>query len=264
MRFAVTTGLDAGADAIAAARQAAGRWQVPFHARRGAGLAAVAREADVAALLVLSPRRAALWVAGELTAWDGGMGALRVKRMRAGEGSTRDGFLDAARLRAGDAVLDCTLGLGADALVAAEAVGPEGRVVGLEASAPLAALTAEGLRRLGEPLAARVDVHHADAAAWLAAAPSASFDVVVFDPMFREPLAQPAAFDLVRQLADPRPLSATTLADAARVARRSVVVKDGAPGRDLARLGLVPIARSRGARRCYARIDGGPPARPRS
>ena len=41
---------------------------------------------------------------------------------------------------------------------------------------------------------------------------------------------------------------------ARRVARRWVVVKDGAPGWDLARLGLTPLPSARGAERYYARV----------
>ena len=80
-----------------------------------------------------------------------------------------------------------------------------------------------------------------------------SFDVIVFDPMFRHARAEPAGFDLVRRLADPRPLSKESLARARRVARRWVLVKDGAPGWDLARLGLTPLPSARGAHRYHAR-----------
>jgi hypothetical protein len=41
------------------------------------------------------------------------------------------------------------------------------------------------------------------------------------------------------------------------VARRAVIVKDGTPGWDLARLGLAPLPSARGAHRLYARL---PPA----
>ncbi len=99
-----------------------------------------------------------------------------------------------------------------------------------------------------------VEVRCGDHAAALAALPDRSFDVVLFDPMFRHARAEPAGFDVVRRLADPRPLSPAALARARRVARRWVIVKDGAPGWDLARLGLVPLASARGAHRYYARV----------
>jgi 16S rRNA (guanine1516-N2)-methyltransferase len=188
------------------------------------------------------------------------MGWLRAKRARArlrggvADPTGHDPFLDAAGIREGDAVLDCTLGLGADALVAAVAAGPSGRVLGVEASPALAAWVAEGLRRLGDGAADRVEVQAGDHAAVLSALAPASFDVVVFDPMFRHARAGPAGFDVVRRLADPRPLSPGALREARRVARRWVVVKDGAPGWDLARLGLAPLPSARGAHRYYARV----------
>ncbi len=254
MRIAVTTPFDPSPRALAGARAAAERRALPFHPRGSLSLAEVAERAGADALLVLGAH-AALWVDGEERRWHAGMGALRAKRLARGERTTADGFLDAARLAPGDAVLDCTLGIGADALVAAAAVGEGGRVVGLESSPALAAWVGEGLARLAVPAAARVDAIAADHAAWLDAASERSFDVVVFDPMFRHARAAPPGFDLLRRLADPRPLSREALERARRVARRGVLVKDGTPGWDLARLGLAPMDARRGAHRLYAWLD---------
>jgi SAM-dependent methyltransferase len=190
------------------------------------------------------------------------MGALRAKRVakqlaagRPRVPADRDPFFEAADLRPGDAVLDCTLGLGADALVAAVAVGPSGRVVGIEGSGALAAWVGEGLARYGDPAAARIEVRAGDHGALLASLPDRSFDVVCFDPMFRHARAEPGGFDVVRALADATPLSPAALERARRVARRWVLVKDGAPGWDLARLGLTPLPSARGAHRYYGRIS---------
>ncbi len=232
---------------------------MPFveRGRRAAADLLVAAGAD--ALLVLSAHAAILRTDREERSWSAGMGALRAKRARRRAGGSvdpamRDPFLEAALLEEGDSVLDCTAGLGADALVAATAVGPRGRVVGLEASPALAAWVGEGLLRSGDPAAGRIEIRAADHALALAALPDRSFDVVVFDPMFRHARAEPAGFDLVRRLADPRPLSAESVERARAVARRWVVVKDGAPGWDLARLGLAPLPSARGAHRYYARL----------
>lgn len=252
MRLAVTTALDAAPDD---ARAAAARHGLAFAPRGRRSLAEVAVAEGADALLVLSPRRAALFLDGVEHVWRAGMAALRVKRLLAGERTTVDGFLAAAALRPGDAVLDATLGLGMDALVAAAAVGPDGRVVGFEASPALAALAAEGLARCELTPARRVEVRQGDAAAALAALPARSFDVVVFDPMFRFGRASATGFDLVRLLADPRPLPAEALERARQVARRWVVVKDGTPGWDLVRLGLTALPSARGAKRLYARVD---------
>ncbi|BDG10615.1 class I SAM-dependent methyltransferase [Anaeromyxobacter paludicola] len=255
MRVTVTTPLHPRSDERAAARAAADRHGLPFAERGRRSLPEVAREAGAEALLVLSPRAAALWLDGAERRWDPGMGALRLKRLDKAGDPTADPFLAAAAIRPGERILDCTLGLGADALVAAAAAGPEGRVVGLEASPALAALVAEGLARHPHPAARRVEARAGDAAALLAGLPAGSFDLVCFDPMFRYGRAEPPGFDLVRRLADPRPLAPETLREARRVARRAVLVKDGAPGWDLARLGLAPLPSARGAKRYYARVE---------
>jgi len=260
VRLAATTPSDAPPGAEAAARAAAARHALPFAPRRGRSLAAVAAACGADALLVLGAD-ARLWTPGagppRGRAWSPGMGALRARRLAGGERATADGFLDAAGLRPGDAVLDCTLGVGADAWVAAAAVGEGGRVVGLEASAALAAWVAEGLARFPDAAARRVEVVRADHLPWLEACPERSFDVVAFDPMFRHARAAGPDLDALRGLADPRPLDPRALARARRVARRAVVVKDGSPGWDLARLGLAPLPSARGAHRLYARL---PPA----
>jgi SAM-dependent methyltransferase len=254
VRLAVTTPSGPSPATVAAARAAAERRSLPFQARGGLSLAGVARRAGADALLVLGAH-AALWVDGEERRWHAGMGELRAKRLALGERATADSFLEAARLRPGDAVLDCTLGIGADALVAAAATGEGGRVVGLESSPALAAWAGEGLSRHPDPAAARVTVIAADHVEWLASAPERSFDVVVFDPMFRHARASPPGFDLLRRLGDARPLGRAAVERARRVARRGVLVKDGTPGWDLARLGLAPMPARRGAHRLYAWLD---------
>ncbi len=258
MRLVVTTPLGAGSAEEIAAREAAERHALAYAPRRERSLAAVARSNDADALLVVGPRRVSLWHDGVEAPWHAGMGDLRLRRVEAGEQVTRDTFLEAAALRSGDRVLDATLGLGMDALVAASVVGPEGAVVGVESSRPLAALVAEGLRRHPSEASRRIEVVCADATTFLVNAAPASFDVVVFDPMFRYERAAQDAFDVVRRLASPAPLAPETLARARAVARRHVLVKDGAPGWDLARLGLQPLPSARGAKRLYARLDAAP------
>lgn len=253
--LAVTSPLRPSPAEEADARAAAARHGLPFATRGRRSLEAARVAAGVEALLVLSARHAALYLDGAERRWSPGMGALRAKRAAAGAaGGPPDPFLAAAGIGPGDTVLDCTLGLGADALVASVAAGPRGRVVGLEASPALAAWVAEGLARDADPAARRVEVRAAEHAAALAALPPRSFDVVVFDPMFRHARAEPGGFDVVRRLGAAHPLERAAIEAARRVARRWVVVKDGAPGWDLARLGLVPLPSARGAHRYYARV----------
>jgi len=256
VRFCVTTGEDPRADERASAREAAQRHRVPFVERARGGLAATVLAARVEAALVLGREHASAFLEGELYRYSAGMGELRRRRLERGEGCSRDLFLEAAGLRPGDRVLDATLGLGMDALVAAEAVGEGGAILGVERSPLLAALVAEGLARHPVRAARRVRVVAADAAALLADLPEASFDVVVFDPMFRSPLPAGRLFELVRRLGDGRPLEAETVFRARRVARRSVVVKAAAPDRSLEALGLELLPGSRWQARRFGRAAG--------
>lgn len=185
-----------------------------------------------------------------------GMALLRLQRAVKGE---VDPLVRFGGLRAGDRVLDLTLGLGGDALVAAQTT--QAPVVGLESSAVLAACAMASLPRVvrtGAPAGragALIEVVLTGHQQWLAQAPSRSFDVVLLDPMFRAPSAAAPAFDLIRAFAVHAPLTAQTLLEARRVAARCVLVKDAAPGLELARLGLLPLASRRFARVVFGRAE---------
>src|SRR3954467_7844142 len=93
--------------------------------------------AQGAPVLVLGSRRADLFDGGRVFRASIGMGYLRFVRTRGGEG---DPLITAAKLMAGDRVLDATLGLAQDALVAAQVTADS--VAGLAASPQPAALRA--------------------------------------------------------------------------------------------------------------------------
>ncbi|MBX5437867.1 MAG: hypothetical protein IRZ33_11770, partial [Alicyclobacillaceae bacterium] len=86
----------------------------------------------------------------------------------------------------------------------------------------------------------RIQVIVGDHADVLAAMAADSVDVVVFDPMFRKPPGRPTAMDPVRVFANPSPLSARAWAEAKRVARRCVVLKERPGSGEFERFGLVP------------------------
>jgi 16S rRNA (guanine1516-N2)-methyltransferase len=206
--------------------------------RRERPLHEIVAAAGATPVLVLGSTRADLYVAGRPFRATAGMAFLRVLRAVKGE---VDPLVRDASLRPGDEVLDATLGLGGDALVAAQATGA--RVLGIEKSALLAAFSCCTLRRLPRHGAAPgrlVEVVLGDHRVVLAQAKDRSFDVVLLDPMFDKAGAAGPLFDLVRQNADHAPLDRETLAQAQRVARRGVLVKDAAPGHALVRLGLTP------------------------
>ena len=204
-------------------------------------------------LLVLARGRADLYLRGRAFKASAGMAFLRVLRAHKGE---VDPLVEVARLGPDDRVLDATLGLGGDALVAAQATRTE--VVGLDKSALLCAFTQAGLRRLpghGAGPGRDVTVLNADHREAFAALEPRSFDVVLLDPMFRSAGDSSPLFELVREHADHAPLDAATLLAARRVARRGVLVKDAAPGRELGRLGLRPLLSRRSAAIAFGWAD---------
>lgn len=251
--LAVTVSGKAGPDLLARARERASAWGLPYLERgRKQPLAPLLER--VGALLVFEAEGLVLTDGQGALRSHEGMAHLRVHRFEAG--LLDDMLLKISGLKTGESVLDCTLGLAADARVAARAVGFSGRVVGLEASLPLFALSSEGLASEHRPRSASIEVHLARAGAFLARQPDGAFDCVLLDPMFGRPKKASAAFEMLRRFADASPLSPELIAEARRVARRVVVVKAARYSTDLKKLGLKPEPATRTATVLWARVDG--------
>ena len=187
-----------------------------------------------------------------------GMSHLRIKNLLLGHG---DHLVSALGLVEGMHVLDCTLGTGADAIVESFAVGAQGTVTALESNPLIAAVIADGLAHATgdnyEMHAAmrRITVHHADALTYLRAAETDSCDVVYFDPMFRRPLHESAGMNALRVLADSRALTGETIAEACRVARRRVVMKERQGSAEFARLGFDMLMGGKYSRIAYGVME---------
>ena len=173
------------------------------------------------------------------------MSQLRVKNLRLGQ---PDHMVEAMALKSGMEVLDCTLGFGADAIVASFVVGDTGKVVGLESSPLIATVTGYGLQHFVagnyELHAAmrRIEVHNQEACSFLAQQPDNSFDVVYLDPMFRHPLKSSTNLAPLRGVADSRAVTAELLEQAKRVARQRVVMKETSRSQEFQRLGFPELA----------------------
>jgi 16S rRNA G966 N2-methylase RsmD len=187
-----------------------------------------------------------------------GLAGLRIDRLSQGG---VDRMVEAMSLEPGDRVLDCTLGLGTDAIVAAYSAGGTGEVVGLESSLLLACLVEEGLGnykkaepRLQEAMS-RVKVVHTGHYEYMQGLSANSFDVVYFDPMFRQPLKQSPAINALRLLADPAPLEQKVMELAVNIARKRVVLKERRGSSEYSRLGFATIYGGRYAPVQYGVID---------
>ena len=178
-----------------------------------------------------------------------GMGYLRFGNLIL---SGRDTLLDAADVKPGDRVLDCTLGYGSEATLFAHAVGETGVVHGVEAVPELGLVVREGLQTVTTKRPAlnaamrRVRVVHLGSHIdYLAAQPDNAYDIVYFDPFFEDVLTESEHFAPIRVFGDHARLSPETLKDAVRVARRRVVVKSTRWGETFAGLGITERVESR-------------------
>jgi len=225
----VTTSGRVRDELVAEAEAWSRRLGVPHVARRG-GLAAMAEAHGVTGVLVITPERPVYVepASGLEYFFHPGMAKTRLHNCRRGH---EDAMLRAMGLQPGDGVLDCTLGRATDALVAAWKAGPEGRIVGIEKSRLLAELTIHGLAHYVDPsreltaLLRHIEAHCGDYSVVLPTLPDDAFEVVYFDPIFDQPLEASQAMAPLRELADASPLAPAAVAEARRVARRCVVIK---------------------------------------
>ncbi|MCY7972404.1 class I SAM-dependent methyltransferase [Bacillus spizizenii] len=153
----------------------------------------------------------------------------RAKRFIRGE---QEPMLRAAGLSEGDTFLDCTLGLGSDAIIASLAVGETGSVIGIEKNSLVSVLVRTGLHSwetgIEELQAAmrRIQVKNGDCFEYIKQLPDNSVDVVYFDPMFHEPVETSDGIAPLRDLAEDSVLDRGCIKEAVRAARKSVVLKD--------------------------------------
>lgn len=154
---------------------------------------------------------------------------LRLKRLLQGE---VDPYLAAAGIHKGSRVLDCTLGLGSDAIIASFAAGDTGAVVAIEADQAIACIVRNGLNHWQDVqneiqvAMKRIEIktgHHFDI---LKTMPDQSFDVVYFDPMFEESVLESNGVRGLTHFASREDLTEATLNEAKRVAVNRVVLKD--------------------------------------
>ena len=163
---------------------------------------------------------------------------LRIKNLRQGLG---DRLIDAAKIKSGDKVLDCTLGLGSDSIVLSFVAG---NVTALEINPVLAEVVRYGMKSFSDDTSPvisamrRVEVVTADYFDYLKNCAENSFDVVYFDPMFRHAINKSSAINPIRSLADNRPLEIDSVREACRVARRYVIMKENSRSTEFARLGF--------------------------
>lgn len=182
---------------------------------------------------------------GEELFFHPGMSGLRILNRSRG---LKDNMIMALGLEKGFSLLDCTVGLASDALLAAYEVGEGGIVVGIESMPLIALITRYGLQRLTtscftkypelSAAAGKIRIIQQNHQVLLRLLPDNSFDVVYFDPMFRSPKTLSSGIRPLRPFADDHPLDYDSVKEALRIARRRVVIKESAGSSEFDRLNI--------------------------
>lgn len=179
--------------------------------------------------------------AGHRFAFHPNMSVLRMKQLQNGQ---KDIMVECSGMTAGDHVLDCTLGMGADAIVSAYVVGEKGKVVALESQPVIATIVKHGLatyetdRKVLKQCMRAIQVMEEDYRTYLPLLADQSFDIVLFDPMFRQTVKESVAMQQLKPLANPSPLDQKSVHEAVRVARKAVLLKERKGSPEFERLGF--------------------------
>ncbi|MDF2947053.1 MAG: ypiP [Bacillales bacterium] len=154
----------------------------------------------------------------------------RIKRII---NNMNDPLIDICELKPGDTFLDCTLGIGSDAIVASFIVGSSGKVIGVESNKYIAYIVNEGLNKYVydinkdiEDSLRRIKVINYNHLDYLKKQSSNSIDIVYFDPMFSLSIENSNGISKIKNIADYGAITEDVFNEALRVAKRRVVVKE--------------------------------------
>ncbi|MEN2766306.1 class I SAM-dependent methyltransferase [Ornithinibacillus xuwenensis] len=167
---------------------------------------------------------------------------IRAKRIFKGE---EEPFIKSARLTEGMSVLDCTLGLASDSIIASIAVGESGSVTGIEGNHTLYFLAKEGLssfssgHKLFDEAMRKVKVIHQEHFTYLQQAKSDSIDVIYFDPMFESAIENSDGINAIRKQVLTTEITPAVIAEAKRVAKQRIILKDHWKSERFDKLGFI-------------------------
>jgi len=169
------------------------------------------------------------------------MAFLRIKQLEQGQ---KDSLVTVCGLREGMSFFDGTIGLASDALVAAYAVGPTGKVIGTEASRPLYYLTTFGLdfyqknHPEWQEVISRIQIKNMGNLDLLKQLEPKSVDVVYFDFMFEKSIGSSSGIQVIKSITSEDSLTREHIEEARRVAKSRIVAKSGYSGQPLQELGF--------------------------
>lgn len=244
LMFVVTTSLRPTPGLVESAKQLAAHFNVTFVARRDLSIKDLSGLFSADGLLVVSSQKISFIMGGNKFFFHPGLAGLRIKEINNGK---TDQMISAMSLKEGYSVLDCTMGLGTDAIVASYVTGATGSVTGLERSPVISELVKQGLQSYLEEdkeimlAMRRIKVINTKHKEYLAALETGSYDIVYFDPMFRYPRRKSPGINAARMLANHDPIDRETIEMALNAAARRVVMKERRDSAEFARLGFKHI-----------------------
>lgn len=167
--------------------------------------------------------------------WHPNMSELKIKSISDGN---KEPLIEATKLEDGNCILDCTLGLAGDSLVFSAVVGNRGTVVGTEVNKYIAYLSKEGLENYKGETISNIKVINESYEDYLLKQPDNSFDIVYFDPMFKEGNLKSTTINSFRAFAEHKVLTKSILKEALRVCKKRVVIKERQGFNDFKSLGI--------------------------
>ncbi|MFC3418475.1 class I SAM-dependent methyltransferase [Salinicoccus hispanicus] len=174
------------------------------------------------------------------------MAMVRARRLLNNE---EDAFISAAELEPGMRLLDCTMGLASDSIIASLVTGSSGEVTAVEADPLLHMVVSEGLKiyessidEMNEAMR-RITTIHSDHHSYLKTLPDDAFDVVYFDPMFHESIEASNGIQSIHSQAHQAELTKEIIDEARRVAARRIVLKDHFKSSRFSQLGFSQLKR---------------------
>ncbi|MGN0144567.1 MAG: class I SAM-dependent methyltransferase [Clostridium sp.] len=239
MKIAVTTTREPDKKLIDKAEKISKELNIPYINRGNLNINKTLLKGDFDYLMIAEKDKISIKSEENTLFWHPNMSELKIKSLRKGN---KEAIIEAAQLKEGDSILDCTLGLAGDSLVFASVVGEKGRVVGTEINKYIAYLCRDGLETYSsdkkEKHMAEIQVINKSYEDYLKSQDDNSFDVVYFDPMFKKPNKKSISINSFRAFADHKGLTKNVLMEALRVCRRRVVVKERHGYNDFDKLGI--------------------------
>ena len=238
MKIAVTTTREADESLNYKAKDIAKDLDISYIKRGNFSIKKTILKDDFDYLLVVERDKIVIKGEDSTLFWHPNMSELKIKSIRQGNKET---IIEATKLEEGNSILDCTLGLAGDSLVFSAVVGEKGYVVGTEINKYIAYLSKRGLENYknvnGETIN-NIKVVNESYEDYILKQSDNSFDVVYFDPMFKEPNRKSASINSFRDFADHKGLTKEILMEALRVCKKRVVIKERQGSNDFEKLGI--------------------------